>query len=197
MMFEIVAGGIAGGLLVLLWPRDGEAAQAAQPIGPLQRTWRDDMMGCVRRHADIGTLYQWGGGHGWRDPEYGVDCSGLVCACAREAGVDLYMTADMMSNQLPEVDVPQPGDVAVYGSSKRANHARVVDAWFPEEGRASTIGAEGGGSKVNDPDIARDIGARVKRMNDHRSSSFLGFRSLEGYEAPSGRASVDLWRGAG
>jgi hypothetical protein len=190
-MWGILAGAIAGGLLVLLWPRDGRLEGDLQP-----RTWRDDMMDCVRAHADEGTLYQWGGGHGWRDPEYGVDCSGLVCECARRAGINLYMTADMMFKQLPEVSTPRPGDVAVYGTSSHANHVRVVDKWFPDEGRAATIGAEGGGSKVNDPVRAEQLDARVKRMQDHRTGAFLGFRTLDGYEPPSGRP-MHKWMGAG
>jgi len=178
---------------VALWPRSSRAGALPSTTGP--RTWRDDMMDCVRAHAAAGTLYQWGGGHGWQDPEYGVDCSGLVCQCARRAGIDLWMTADMMYKELPEVLEPQPGDVALYGSPSRAIHVRVVDEWFPAEGRAATIGAEGGGSKVNDPEEAKRIDARVKRFSDHRFANFLGFRTLEGYE----RAAVQsrMWHGAG
>ncbi len=186
MIWEILAGGIAGGLLVLLWPRGSNVTRQAE------QSWRRTLVDCARAHADAGTLYQWGGGHGWRDPEYGLDCSGLATSCAREAGFDVHMTADMIYKQLPEVAVPGPGDFAVYGSSSKANHVRVVEEWFPEEGRASTVGAEGAGSKVNDPAEAERRNMRVKRVPDHRAANFLGFRTIDGYAAPdTPRRSVD------
>lgn len=190
MMWPVIAGGIVGGLLVALWPRPARAARA-----PIDRTWREVLLECVRSHADAGTLYQWGGGHGWKDPEYGLDCSGLVTSCARAAGIDVRMTSDMMFKELPEVEAPEPGDLAVYGSSERAIHVRVVDAWFPDEGRAATIGSEGGGSKVDDAEEAQRIDARVKRQSDHRTGNFLGFRTLENYEP--GMTTRSLWVGAG
>jgi hypothetical protein len=118
----------------------------------------------------------------------------LVNECARVAGIDVMMTADMMHKDLPEVETPQPGDLALYGNADRAIHVRVVDAWFPDEGRAATIGAEGGGSKVEDPAEAKRIDARVKRQSD-QTDNFLGFRTLENYER--GVTARRLWLGAG
>lgn len=201
MIWKYVIGALAGGLAGLLFSRASRASSTVPPsrINPNELDlpkWRQDMLSCLRRHADEGTLYQWGGGHGWRDPEYGVDCSGLVCSCARESGIELYMTADMMLDQLPTVDAPLPGDLALYGKGDHAIHVRAVDEWFDAEGRAATIGAEGGGSKVNDPEEAERLGARVKRLPDHRADNFLGFRTLEGLvEEPSSRPS--MWLGAG
>jgi len=189
--WEILAAGIAGALVVL--PLRSGRAQAADSALP---EWRRVMLECIREHARLGTLYQWGGGHGWRDPEYGLDCSGLALHCAKRAGIELYMVANDMYQKLPEVYVPQPGDLALYGSPQHANHVRVVEAWYPDEGRAATIGAEGGGSKVNDPVKAEQIDARVRRIDDHRGKYFLGFRTFDGY---NGRAQLKHvgWKGAG
>lgn len=193
--WEILAAGAAGALLTAaVAPRQAGAQGLLDDEASLPE-WRRAMLRCIRGHLEAGTLYQWGGGHGWRNPEYGVDCSGLAISCYREAGGDLYMTANDMYQNLPHVQVPQPGDLALYGRESFSSHVRVVERWVPEEGRAVTIGAEGGGSKVNDPDKARELDARVKRVEDHRGDWFLGFRTFEGYRKPEGFDAAS-WRGA-
>lgn len=181
-------GGLGAIGLALLWPRSARAEEQLEP-------WRRRLLECARGHVQAKTLYQWGGGHGWLgDAEYGLDCSGLVLQCAKQAGVDVWMTSNGMYEQLPPVETPRPGDLALYGKPDRAWHVRIVEAWHPEEGRAETIGAEGGGPKVTSPERAVVKNAHVRRVPDHRASHFLGFRTLAGRE---NKIEPVAWYGAG
>lgn len=172
----IVAAGAAAlvvGVLVVVRPA------AAKPA---PRTWRNDVLDCARQHVEASTPYQWGGGHGGAG--YGLDCSGLVIQCARQAGITVAMNADAMYKQLPAVDVPEPGDLALYGKPSRATHVRIVEAFDPSTGIAACIGAENGDMDVTSPEVALERGALVKRVSSHLNrADFLGFRTLA-REAP-------------
>lgn len=139
--------------------------------------WRQKMVDCARRHLSARTPYQWGGGRNLGD--YGLDCSGLVLACAREAGMpSLGMNSDMMYQQLPSVIEPKPGDLALYGRTDRGSHVRIVESWDPVQKVAQCIGAEGGNNEVKTIEKARKRGAFVKRVPHNNRSNFLGFRTL-------------------
>jgi cell wall-associated NlpC family hydrolase len=72
------------------------------------------------------TWYLWGG----KDPETGLDCSGLVTHCLFAAGgPDWRKThwSGRMWRELPPTDKPRPGDLAFYGpSDKDITHVMVV-----------------------------------------------------------------------
>jgi hypothetical protein len=167
------AGALVGGLL-WLWTGRSNA-------GPILEPWRQRFLDCVWGHERAGTLYEWGGGHGTKNP-WGLDCSGLVNACADTAGFQIDMRSEDMRKLLRPVDEPEPGDLALYGEPDFAKHVRVVTAWHPDEGRAEAVGSEGGDRDVLTPEIARERDARVKRVADHRNrQDFLGFRSMVKY----------------
>jgi hypothetical protein len=147
-------------------------------------SWRRRMLACVLEHADNRTLYEWGGGHGHGN-DYGLDCSGLVNVCAQSAGLSVAGNADRYYRDLPSVAAPTPGDLALYGTTERATHVRVVTAWDPDASIAECVGAEGGGPNVTTPAEALAQNAYVRRVADHTEfgAAFLGFRSLEPYAA--------------
>jgi cell wall-associated NlpC family hydrolase len=65
--------------------------------------------------AQVGTPYRWGG----EAPGVGFDCSGLVQAAYRAAGVSLPRTAQAQFDagpQLSDDEVPLPGDLVFFGS---------------------------------------------------------------------------------
>ena len=125
----------------------------------------------------LGTPYQWGGG---RNPktDYGLDCSGLVIASARKAGLPLPPATLATSNgwwqALERVEVPLPGDLSLYGAPSRATHVELVTSFDPSTGLAQTIGANGGDSTTTTPERAAEKHAFVKESTSE-SKRFLGF----------------------
>ncbi|MHC4617159.1 MAG: NlpC/P60 family protein [Planctomycetota bacterium] len=164
----LVYGAVAIAAVALL----GEA-QAAGVSG-----WRRKMLDCARGHLAKRTLYQWGGGHGGSG--YGLDCSGLVIQCAKAADIVAHYNADGFYKVMPKVDVPQPGDLALYGRSGRATHIRIVEKWKPSSRTATVIGSDGGDKSSTSPEVARAQKAWVKRTGTHLDrGDFLGFRTLQ------------------
>lgn len=125
----------------------------------------------------LGTPYQWGGG---RNPstDYGLDCSGLVIASARKAGLPLppakLATSDGWWKALERVEVPLPGDLSLYGTPSRAVHVELVTSYDPSTRLAQTIGANGGDSTTTTPERAAEKNACVKESTSE-SKRFLGF----------------------
>ena len=201
----LIGGGALLGIIALvLASKSGKASGASRVVAPSGlgpgddfypdlAPWRRDLLGCVFDHMEMGTLYQWGGGHG-HGGDWGLDCSGLVNTCAQLAGMSVAGNADWYYHDLPPVAQPAPGDLALYGSPDRATHVRVVTAWYPDEGRAEAIGAEGGGPSVTTPEIAEAQNARVRYVKNHLAfgSPFLGFQSLEPYGRTAGLSAAPM-----
>lgn len=146
--------------------------------------WRRDVMARARRHVADRTPYEWGGGH--HGESWGLDCSGLVLDCFRRgAGIDPGpWDSRSMASGLPVVDVPEPGDVAVYAP----RHVVLVERWDPSRGVAVIIGANGGGPTTTTIETARRQGAFTKRESTHLyRQGFLGFRSTEPWARKAGR----------
>ena len=141
--------------------------------------WRKAMLRKARWHLENRTPYQWGGG---RSPSnYGVDCSGMVITCLKEAGVELPPeggTSGVWWNVLPRVEVPQPGDVALFGRPDKAVHVTLVEKAL-EGGDAMTIGANNGDRDVTSPEIAAARNAFVFRKRALEWSNFLGYCTFD------------------
>lgn len=141
--------------------------------------WRKAMLRRAREHLANRTLYQWGGG---RSPSnYGVDCSGMVITCLAEAGVPLPPeggTSGVWWSVLPRVEVPLPGDVALFGRPDKAIHVTLVEKVL-EGGDAMTIGANGGDKDVTTPQIAEARGAFVSRKRALEWKNFLGYCTFD------------------
>ncbi len=152
--------------------------------------WRTAAVRRALQHAAAHTPYQWAGGHG--APSWGLDCSGLVNDAAASAGISLGMSSNQMGTELDPVASPLPADLALYGEAGRAVHVRLVEAFDPSSGVASTIGSEGGDRSTTTPERAAEQGAFVRRVPDHRSPAFLGFRSLAA-RPRSAKVSPVLW----
>lgn len=125
----------------------------------------------------LGTLYQWGGGHG--PGGYGVDCSGMVIRAHQAAGQPLPPCGLATSNGwwqcLERITDPQPGDLALYGrkAEDRAVHVEMVMSFDGQD--AETIGSEGGDKDVLSPEIAQARNANVRLASTKGRTSFLGF----------------------
>lgn len=169
----LLLGGLVG-LAAWHGQRDSEDDEE-EPLSPERRRFLEE----VRAH--LGTWYQWGGG---RTPkyDYGVDCSGLIISALRNAGYPQIPCPLATSNGwwqcLTRVDVPTPGDLALYGhkSQDRAIHVEVVETWNGEH--ATLIGANGGDKDVTSEDIARKRNAFVKEVATNQRPNFLGFVRL-------------------
>lgn len=149
--------------------------------------WRKDFLALARDYADREVPYQWGGG---RSPsDYGVDCSGLLIQAQKFATAQGSnppplppegQTSTVWNEALPKIDVPKPGDMALYGSGGRASHVVMVEKWDPDTQTASIIGANGGDKDVNSPAVAAARGAFVRRAPTHLyRDGFLGFTSFD------------------
>jgi hypothetical protein len=164
-------GGLLGGAV-------GAVVGSLDPEADLPE-WRKAMLRKAREHLAARTLYQWGGGRSPND--YGVDCSGMVLTCLREAGVSPPPeggTSYVWWDVLPRVEVPQPGDVALFGRPERAVHVTLVE--YPlEGGDAMTIGANGGDKDVNTPQIAESRNAFVSRKRAREWKNFLGYCTFD------------------
>lgn len=123
--------------------------------------------------------YLWGG----KEPETGLDCSGLVTHCLLKAGgPDWRKThwSGRLWRELPPTDKPQPGDLAFYGSSpKDISHVMVVLESGAAPGSYVVAGASGGNSDTTSTAVARIKRAFVKRKLTHLyRPGFRGFRRL-------------------
>jgi len=132
-------------------------------------------LGLVKQlEAEGGHWYIWGA----QGPD-SFDCSGLVCWCGAEAGLwdkSFDTTADgfwrsytRIGRRLSEAE---PGDLALYGTPKRATHVVVYI------GDDMIIGANGGGSKTTSVAKAKAANARVSRKRYDWRKDFLGFVRL-------------------
>ena len=120
----------------------------------------------------IGTPYIWGS----RDPSKGVDCSGTVVWALRELGLEpkkWNATAADMHSQSDFVVVPQPGDLAFYGSLLGGiNHVMVY------MGDGKVIGSSGGGPLTKTVADAKARNACVKELPVNYRDDFRGYGRL-------------------
>lgn len=182
-----IVGGAAAFALFALLARSSKAA--ASEVG-----WRAKMLMRANEHVQAQTLYQWGGGHGWVDA-YGLDCSGLVIDCCKAAGFVMQFNSDSIWKLCPHVELPQPADLALYGTDSHATHVTIVEKVTPD-GMVAIIGANGGGSATTSPEVARAQNAFVKKVPTHLyRQGFLGFASL--VDIAEGRRSGKAFSGMG
>lgn len=123
----------------------------------------------------LGTPYVWGS----RDPATGLDCSGAVVWALRELGLQpkkWNSTAAGMKKDSSVVIVPQPGDLAFYGSLFGVSHVMVY------AGDGKVVGASGGGPGTTLAE-ARAKGAGVKVLPVDYRSDFRGYGRLPVQEA--------------
>ena len=169
----LALGALAGGAAILLWA----SSSGADPLAGVA-PWRRAMVLCARGHAAKKTPYQWGGGHGHDMPDFGLDCSGLIISCGYSTGMVNASGWDSrrMWAELPHVQVPQPGDVALYSP----RHVVMVESFDPATGLATIIGSNGGDASSTTPEVAAMQGAFVRREPTHLyRAGFQGFASLE------------------
>lgn len=174
-MRPLVIGLSLAGVALLGWSisRRSSSSTSATPrppdLSPERQAVLDEAIG------QLGTLYQWGGGHGAGG--YGVDCSGLVIEAHRRAGQRLPPCPMPTSNGwwhcLEHVAIPEPGDLALYGPGDRAIHVEMVVSFDGEH--AETIGAQGGDRDVATEQIAIERNAHVRYATTHGRANFLGF----------------------
>jgi hypothetical protein len=103
------------------------------------------------------------------------DCSGFICGGLKEVlGLDWTLTwwADRMWKTLEHTEDPQPGDLALYGTHRKATHVEMV-----VEGRyGPVIGASGGDSNTRSVADAQRMNAKVKQKpHVFYRKDFLGF----------------------
>lgn len=112
---------------------------------------------------------------------FALDCSGLIGAVLlKVTGKDKRWTwnTDAYWNNLPPIQLPQSGDVALYGgkASNDVSHIELVTKVGPS---IEVIGASGGDQRTTSLQIANAQGARVKRHLLHiYRKDFRGFRSM-------------------
>jgi cell wall-associated NlpC family hydrolase len=148
----------------------------------------------------VGTPYLWGAkgdiigtkdGYGFtpKDPESGrafaLDCSGgYTYALKRAGGRDIRRThnTDVLWKELPAIEVPQPGDLALYAgqnptSEDDMEHVMMVVA---KVGNLFVVaGPSGGGSSTVSYQIAATRRACYKIKETHLyRTGFRGFRSI-------------------
>ena len=182
-----IVGGAGALALLALLARSSKANAS-------EAGWREKMLLRANEHVQAQTLYQWGGGHGWVDA-YGLDCSGLVIDCCKAAGFVMQFNSDSIWKLCPHVEVPQPADLALYGTAAQATHVTMVEKITPD-GMVAIIGANGGGSATTTPAVARAQNAFVKKVPTHLyRSGFLGFASL--VDIAEGRKSGKAFSGMG
>jgi len=125
---------------------------------------------CSRAVELIGVPYVRGG----QDPGYGLDCSGMIVECMRNAGLtERDYSAQGLADgavRVSSVGV-MPGDLVFYGRSwESVTHVVMVIAFH------RVIGASRGDRTCTTPDIARARKAAVRVMDfDYRTSDRLGF----------------------
>jgi cell wall-associated NlpC family hydrolase len=111
--------------------------------------------------AQVGTPYRWGG----ETPGVGFDCSGLVQAAYRAAGVDLPRVAQQQYDvgpQLPVTAALEPGDLVFFGvSSSQVDHVG-IDVGL-SGGHALMVDAPHTGAVVRVETFPTRIGTRRDR----------------------------------
>lgn len=109
----------------------------------------------------VGVPYKWGG-----STLDGLDCSGLIIYCLREAGIKIHDTnAQGIFNMFQARPVEKlqapPGSLYFYGAGKTGiNHVMAVCAHWDGTG-IILIGARGGDHTTNTPENAADKKAFV------------------------------------
>lgn len=166
------------GLVVAFWRSSSSSSEASPSEGPSEPELSPERQAIVQGAIDqLGTLYQWGGGHG--PGGYGVDCSGMVIRAHQAAGQPLPPCGLATSNGwwqcLERITTPIPGDLALYGrkAEDRAVHVEMVTGFDGEN--AETIGSQGGDKDVLSPEIAQARNANVRLSSTKGRTSFLGF----------------------
>lgn len=104
------------------------------------------------------------------------DCSGLVFAGLLKVGIysssSERKNADGLWTTYPHTSNPQPGDLCLYGTKRRATHVTVYI------GDGQQIGASGGGRSTTSVARAQRIDAKVKQHSVHYRRDFLGYVRL-------------------
>ena len=107
--------------------------------------------------AQVGTPYIWGG----ETPGVGFDCSGLVQAAYRLAGITLPRTAQDQFDagpQLPPGTPLEPGDLVFFGdSSSTVDHVGIYIG--TQDGQASMVDAPHTGADVREDAFPTTVGA--------------------------------------
>lgn len=110
----------------------------------------------------LNTPYIWGG----KDPEIGLDCSGLVTHVLwRLGGPDWRFTYNSarLYDELRTTEAPLPGDLCFYGGGN--GHISHVMVWLGVCGMV--YGAAGGNSDVKTQADAWSRNAKVKLKTSH------------------------------
>lgn len=136
-----------------------------------------------------GVPYLWGAKGlvfytGQPTPAFALDCSGAVTYAIKQvAGVDLTRThnTDKLWNELPSIEVPQLGDIALYGGNRPddVSHVEMIVAIDPDSKLYVVGGASGGTPQTLTLDIAKAARAMYKVKKSHLyRTDFRGFRSV-------------------
>jgi len=165
------------------------AGMLAPSCSPVQT---ERVLAVVVAHTLIGVPYIYAG-----NSASGIDCSGLVQLCWREAGVASWAgfpgaidrRARDLFDELADVAPmgPELGDVAFYGRDKITHVAIITDIATDGGGRRTPceiISASNGNSDARDPTTSLREGRMVKafrRPDAHLyRTDFRGFRSMPG-----------------
>lgn len=146
---------------------------------------RAELVAVVERDlAGAPIHYVWGGDD---SREAGLDCSGYVVVLCRELGLDLVeaagRTTDDFHRKLERVEAPAPGDLALYGTGKKADPANHVMVVLGEglDGQRRVAGMSGGGRWATSIQASKERNppARLKAFSHHLyRKDFLGFYRL-------------------
>lgn len=140
--------------------------------------WQEDLVREAEKAKGPVLFYRWAG---YLSPAKGHDCSGHIVWWCDRVGVRLprgRATADSLYRDLEAIDVPRPGDLALYGTPAKATHVMIVVGELVA-GACPVAGMSGGGSKTASVEIAKASGAWHKWFASHLyRRDFLGFRKL-------------------
>ena len=126
----------------------------------------------------MGAPYIWGG----KNPETGIDCSGVVAYAFRKAGgPDWRKThnTDSLWNDCKEPGMIQPGTLCLYGGKAADDVSHVMVVISDVGSELVVVGASGGDSTTTSLHAAEKRGARVKVYKTHLyRADWRGFRDL-------------------